>query len=335
MHGMIRNIIDIIHSDKTFSGMESCQYSLDAAFLFSIDQFSIFDEFLLIKGWAFHFEFQTRGFYLVSDGGRRISLEKIPMESQDVMAVHGPAARGSRFVIRHIFQPGERPARTASLLVTLSDGSVQSIPLGAPAVDPARALFETFHERVDAMPPGNFLEIGFRARCGNIRRERIPPTWSYTGLDVVAGETVDLVGDADGLSNMLAPAGFNAVLAISVLEHVSMPWKLVLELNKVMATGGIGFVLTHQNWPLHDRPWDFWRFSSDVWPALFNRRTGFRILAAEMAEPAFTVANRWHPGVDFHDGGFLASAVMFEKIGESDLDWQVDPGEILRSEYPA
>jgi hypothetical protein len=39
------------------------------------------------------------------------------------------------------------------------------------------------------------------------------------------------------------------------------------------------------------KPWDFWRFSGDAWHALFNEKTGFRVvdkvLAYEMVPISF------------------------------------------------
>jgi hypothetical protein len=168
-----------------------------------------------------------------------------------------------------------------------------------------------------------------------LRKDLIPESWLYTGFDILPGENVDVVGDAHHLSKLLPNGRFRAVWALSVLEHILMPWKLVVELNKVMELGGVGYFHTHQTWPLHDRPWDFWRFSSDAWTGLLNSRNGFEIIDAQMGEPAFVVANRWRPVVDFGEGGCLASTVMFRKISDTILTWDVDPADLLVKRYPA
>ena len=51
---------------------------------------------------------------------------------------------------------------------------------------------------------------------------------------------MDVVGDAHTLSRHYPDAAFDAVMAFSVLEHLLMPWKLVIELNRVLKPGGIG-----------------------------------------------------------------------------------------------
>jgi hypothetical protein len=42
-----------------------------------------------------------------------------------------------------------------------------------------------------------------------------------------------------------------------------MPWKAVIEIIKVMSPGGLIFTQPHQTWPIHETPWDYWRFSRD------------------------------------------------------------------------
>ena len=55
-----------------------------------------------------------------------------------------------------------------------------------------------------------------------------------------------------------------------------------------------------------------------------------------MGEPAFVVANRCHAANNFaeHPAGFLASSVLFKKIGETNLAWDVDIHDVLNNSYP-
>jgi hypothetical protein len=124
-------------------------------------------------------------------------------------------------------------------------------------------------------------------------------------------------------------------MAFSVLEHLAMPWKFVLELNRVMKVGAPGIFTTHQCWPLHESPWDFWRVSSDAWPALLNGQTGFRIVDTAMGEPAMVVANVLHAVTDFDDQlAYLGSSVMFEKVADTTLAWPVELEDFLQTSYP-
>ena|SRR5437870_10211312 len=115
-----------------------------------------------------------------------------------------------------------------------------------------------------------------------------------------------------------------------------MPWKAAVEMNRVMRTGAIGFVLSHQTWPLHEQPWDFWRFSDMSWHAIFNKFTGFEVIDTGLSERAHVVPANPNPityRMDEHPA-FLGSTVLFRKIGPSLVDWPVDTTNLLKAPYP-
>ena len=170
-----------------------------------------------------------------------------------------------------------------------------------------------------------------------VRRNWVPAGWGYSGFDIAAGPNVDVVGDAHALSRSYEPGRFDAVMAFSVLEHLLMPWKFVIELNRVLKPGALGLFTTHQCWPLHDQPWDFWRYSDMAWTGLLNPATGFEIIAAKMGEPAYIVAQKCAPATAFSSQaqGALASFVLFRKTGETTLQWPVELADITATSYPA
>src|SRR5262249_19828853 len=112
---------------------------------------------------------------------------------------------------------------------------------------------------------GTLLEIGSRARSGNIRRDSLPAGMSYVGLDVKAGDNVDVVGDAHELSELFSPERFDAIMSFATFQHLIMPWKVAIEMNRVLRVGGLVFITSHQTWPMCDVPWDFWRYSDRAW----------------------------------------------------------------------
>ena len=141
---------------------------------------------------------------------------------------------------------------------------------------------------------------------------------------------MDVVGDAHALPEELADEGFQLVFSIAVFEHLAMPWKAVLSINRVLVDGGLVFVGTHQAFPVHDAPWDFWRFSDRAWHSLFNRATGFEIVATAMGQPADIVPHATLPSVVGIDSqpAFLTSSVLARKIGEPRVAWDVTVGEL-------
>src|ERR1043165_6505721 len=68
------------------------------------------------------------------------------------------------------------------------------------------------------------------------------------------------VGDAHELSKFFGTE-FDAVFSLAVFEHFAMPWVVAAEINKVLKIGGLTFHSTHFAFPLHERPWDFWRYT--------------------------------------------------------------------------
>ncbi len=196
-------------------------------------------------------------------------------------------------------------------------------------------LTNNFIDRVSAIPGARLLDIGGRARSRIDRSKDFPGT-QCTVFDIVPGENVDLVGDAHELSRYFAPETFDAVHSNSVFEHLLMPWKVIIEINKVLKLGGIGFVGTHQTIGMHDMPWDFWRFSDTSWHALFNKRTGFEIEARTLDAEQFVLPFAYRPSKAEAEKsvGFEASAVIFRKVGNCDLSWDVSLGDVLQTTYP-
>jgi hypothetical protein len=154
------------------------------------------------------------------------------------------------------------------------------------------------------------------------------------------GPNVDIIGDIHALSKIVTLDSFDAIFCISVFEHLGMPWKAVLELNKVMKTGGELFIATHSTWPLHDRPWDFFRFSSDGFRTLFNEATGFEIIEVHEGLPCRIVPLGFEPsmrGMERCSDAFLGISMRARKISSPDpkLAWDVKMEEILKTHYPA
>ena len=290
-----------------------------------IERYSVFQGHLHIKG-ALEAPARVLSLALHMPGG-----EKLPLR----FAPPGPGLVGFDEVIA---VPGGPPEIAAASLVAMLEGGseVRLEGLGQAIGDPAHALSGQFQSMLAARPPGRMLEVGSRARSGIVRRDWTPAGWEYSGFDILAGPNVDVVGDAHTLSRYYEPAAFDAVMAFSVLEHLLMPWKFVVELNRVLKPGGIGMFSTHQCWPIHDHPWDFWRFSDTAWTGLLNAATGFEIIAARTGEPAYVVAQRCSVATAFaeHPAGALASFVLFRKIGETRLEWPVELSDILQTSYP-
>lgn len=209
------------------------------------------------------------------------------------------------------------------------------------ADDPYHAVFSKFISLSKQEPsPPSMLEIGSRNVTGVTRRNLFPHCVDYIGFDVLAGDGVDIVGDAHKLSESFPLERFDFIYSISVFEHLLFPWKVVLEINKVMRPGGYVFVSTHPVWPAHELPWDFWRFPRNGFHALFNQYTGFEIVSLTEGLPCKTYSlvddapTRGNCFETMNQG----VALIARKIGNyrSDLlKWDIDVSDVVDTMYPS
>lgn len=297
---------------------------------YNLDQFSIIGRAVYIVGWCR--DYKLRLFY----DNQELPIIVHAVERPDVAAVfNDPSAAQwgfaatalfsldlmDRALIRLEFAPGLAFSDPAQGCVPLEDG-------------PFAEMQGRFLEEVHAKG-GSLLEIGSRARSGNSYRNWFPDDIDYVGFDITAGPNVTVVGDAHHMSEVL-DRKFDFMFSISVFEHLLMPWKVAIEMSKVLKLGGRAFIASHASYPLHDTPWDFWRFSTDAWKGIFNSHTGFTILDAQYRFPAHIVP-RLANGVGFEHmsrgPGYFTSGCVIEKTGEAQVEWSRSPAEIYDLQY--
>lgn len=139
------------------------------------------------------------------------------------------------------------------------------------------------------------LELGTRQSVpGRSTRHEawVPHAAEFLGVDREPGPDVDVAADIHRLSAVLGPERFDIVISCSTFEHLKYPHLAALEILKVLAIGGLLFVQSHQTFPLHHYPADYYRFSREALAALFGTRLGFRTIATEYVFPAQVRAAR-------------------------------------------
>jgi len=78
---------------------------------------------------------------------------------------------------------------------------------------------------------------------------------------------IDLIGDAHRLP--FGDATIDAIICTEVFEHLIAPPSAARELIRVLKPGGRLVLTTRFCFPLHDRPADYWRFTSYTLQRLF------------------------------------------------------------------
>lgn len=128
-----------------------------------------------------------------------------------------------------------------------------------------------FVDLLQAIDRPKVLELGTRRWEAESTHhlEWMPHGSTFVMSDVTDGPDVDVVADA----HVLAPfpdGAFDAVIAVSVWEHLARPWIAAQQVARVLAPGGIAYIATHQTFPLHGYPSDFFRFSIEGLDVLFT-----------------------------------------------------------------
>jgi hypothetical protein len=309
---------------------------------YAIDQVHAFRAYVFCKGWFSGLD-NDRGSISVLIGDREFTPDVTAVDRPDLSSAFGPGAERWGFQLACKIDPA-LPNWRGSISIAFNDGeNIARVDRPAEIAnewqrrEASDAELEFFRLMHVAVSP-NVLEIGSRKRSGNAKTDRLPAGANYVGFDIAAGENVDVVGDAHFMAASLPHDHFDFVFSISTFEHLLMPWKVAVDLNKVMKTGALGFIHSHQTWPVHDAPWDFYRFSKFGWHGIFNQFTGFEVIASAQAEPATVLpqAQLDNPATYLEfETGYLMSVCLIRKVAPCALTWDADPAAIMQTAYPA
>lgn len=302
--------------------------------LYGIDTFFIFNSYLMVKGWVYLLNDELTNVTL-DFKGTNLAHATIGLPSEGVKIGHKLG-----FCIETLVSQGiDREKLTLDFSFAKSKNFTLPYKGIVSTIISQRSNNYDLLNFLDLMKTKNcksLLEIGSRARSGVVRKELFGEI-DYLGIDILPGENVDIVGDAHDVSTLVGSRKFDAVVSMYTFEHIFMPWKVALEMNKVMNIGGVGFIATHQTVGMHDLPWDYWRFSDSAWHALFNEYTGFKVVNTLLCDPMYLV-----PFIDYGESynnfeksaGFYNSIVVFEKIKDSNLSWDVPAKDVAIGAYP-
>lgn len=104
----------------------------------------------------------------------------------------------------------------------------------------------------------------------NVRR--FFPDHEYVGCDMLAGEGVDRIVNLHDID--LPDSSISTAVCLDTLEHVEFPRRAVSELYRVLKPEGILIISSLMNFPIHNHPADYWRFTPEGFRSLLS---GFSI----------------------------------------------------------
>lgn len=305
--------------------VDGCSFMLDAA--------TKFWRGLHIAGWFHHPMERLRSV--------RIEDKLIVFQSADISLPHGGVAElgeNKGFALHCILEDNIFPW-DATLTFATDRGRTLACKLigliNEERSNPTRALTQRFLDLIAQSKSSSILDVGGRQRS-RIDRKTVFRDHEVIVVDILSGPNVDVVADAHSLSRHFAPETFEFVTSVSVFEHLAMPWKVAIELNAIMKTGGYALIHSHQTLGIHDAPWDFWRFSDQAWRSLFNASTGFEIVEVAMGHPEFILPFFWRPDKENAEraAGFEFSMALVRKIGSPTESWSADVSSFITNPYP-
>ncbi len=121
-----------------------------------------------------------------------------------------------------------------------------------------------------------------------------------------------MVADVHTLADEHGEEQFDAIISCSSFEHFKYPHLAAHQLMQALKPGGLIFIQTHQTFPLHAFPFDYFRFSREALEGLFGTRMGVDVVAVDYEFPA-VISNEQDPLLG-KNPAFLNSGLLGQKL---------------------
>jgi len=181
---------------------------------------------------------------------------------------------------------------------------------------------ELFLERCRGLTAPRVLELGTRRSIADqctMHRDWVPHAREYLGCDIAGGIDVDLVADVHRLADVVGEERFDVIISCSSFEHFKYPHLAAHQIMRTLKVSGLLFIQTHQSFPLHAYPYDYFRFSREALRGLFGTKMGFDVIATNYDFPARIFTGRikgCHAAP-----AFLNSCLFGEKTGTTPAEY--------------
>lgn len=336
----LRTQLDMLQTQEPRASVNPAPAVIDAVHY--IDQAWCDTGGVFVNGWAHAGKQPVRRVALLCDGERVETSEFTPRP--DVLAHYPNLPPGGAVAFRaYLACPAYRPL----ILSVITDiGSAEmTVRLPVPSdAEPTESTpaFEGFRQAMKARK-GRVMEMGARV-VGSMPqdwRSRFGPECQYLGNDIHPGPGIDIVADVHSLTASVTPGSLDGIFSVAVLEHLVAPWLAAAEINRALKMGGETVHVTHQSWPLHETPNDFFRMSDQALRSLFGTATGFEVVECGMAYPMAIVPPAQLRHADWLNipfgRGFGQSYIRARKVAELDRVaslWGAQDLDRISQHYP-
>jgi SAM-dependent methyltransferase len=197
------------------------------------------------------------------------------------------------------------------------------LAFGLDLEDPkGNAVLRKFRKHCRALESPRVLELGTKRSVPDrsTRRDRwIPHAGEYLGCDIESGVDVDVVADVHRLTEAVGEGQFDVIISCATFEHFKYPHLAAHQIMKALKIGGVLFIQTHQTFPLHAYPYDYFRFSREALAGLFGTEMGFRVIETKYEFPARVYSSQ--VPASFRAPAHLNVCLYGEKVGTTPEDY--------------
>jgi SAM-dependent methyltransferase len=134
------------------------------------------------------------------------------------------------------------------------------------------SFFKSYQDKIPRAErkKARVLDVGSKTYegQGTYRDLIAPELYDYVGLDLEAGDNVDIVPARTYIWPELQDESFEICISGQTFEHNPFFWVTASEMARVLVPGGYLCLIAPGGGPVHRYPMDCWRFYPDSWAAL-------------------------------------------------------------------
>lgn len=139
--------------------------------------------------------------------------------------------------------------------------------------------------------PLKIYDLGSCDINGSYRNLFDNPPWKYVGMDMTAGKNVDIILKNPYHWRCVGTDSLDVLISGQAFEHIEFFWITMLEVSRVLKSGGLCCIIAPSGGTEHRFPVDCWRFFPD----------GFNAMARFARMEILEVYTQWKPNPQYPD----------------------------------